>query len=262
MVKHQLTRIRREKNTTDIYTKPLFLLENTLDIDKESHLELIELRIENFKYLRNLMKSKIYRIREDRMSFTARMEHIFNRALIETLVKLCKYRYSHVDGLKDSSENGPYGDLHPNSNHKLIDTENDSEGRKNHLLYNISGGNLDAFTFNLIIDYHIKYHYIDRFNKTELYLLLLPDHLSYEKEIEKLSFYSSRNHLLKKMRSKFFFTSLLPFITSLPEFFDQLLYEFFLRNGQKDFHKQCLRNFIGMDMFKKTYKMLFVNKNK
>ncbi|KRH94920.1 hypothetical protein M153_950009485 [Pseudoloma neurophilia] len=214
MVKREILRVKSFKKTTDLYQKPVFLLEKTLELDKEQHFDLILQKTDDLSIYKQLLKSKIFSVKKDRMSMTEQMERIFNRHLVDTLVKLCKCR-------NDDQKTG--------------------------------------FIFNLIVDYIIKYCYIDRYNKTELFLLLLPNHLEYEKEIQKLGFESARNALLKMMKSKPFYSTMLKFCKSRPEFYDQLFYDFFKQNkkGLKvQFHMTSFINAKIMEFFKQTSEYL------
>lgn len=205
MVKKELIQIRNVKKTTDIYLKPKFLVEKTAEIDKSTHFDLLKEKIEDDPKLSKIISSKIFKMKEDRMSLTQRREINFNKYLQKSLCELLK-------------------------------CQNDT----NRLIY------------NLIIDYHIKYHYIDRYNKNELFLLLISNHKKYEMEISKLGYDPAYESFIRAIRKKDLFKSLLTFMEADPIFFDELLFSFFSRKppGQKYkfYEHSCLNHITNKNL--------------
>lgn len=205
MIREKLKLLQKYKKTTDLYRKPTVLLEDTEELDRDAHLDLISEKIEGQKKFKTIVETKLFRSDIDRMSITETMERQFNKHIKKSLKGLLSTFYDQQ-----------------NDETKLI--------------------------FHLIIDFHIKYHFIDRYNKDELLILLLPFHKDYEKELLDLGFDCTYDSFLVKMKNRKFFSLLLTFIETAPSFFNGLLSDFFRRKHKiqvNDFHKRSFEQFIG-----------------
>lgn len=169
MIKEKLERLKASKKTTDLYVKPLFLLEDTEDLDIDTHRDLVDIDV----YTKNC---------KPRETYTKLQELKFNRRYKRYLKSLVKKRKQ------------------------------------------------DNYTF--LIDFHIKFYHIDKYNRDELIFLLLPDYQIYGNELKKLGLMPFLMDIIKKMKDKSFYFMIMDYYEYDYEFFKMLIYNFIESNDQ------------------------------
>lgn len=180
MIKEKLLKLRSLKKTSDLYTKPLFLLENTENLDIDTHRDMLS----TDKYIR---RNKL------RETYTEQQENKFNK-------KYGKYLKSLVTKRKE-----------------------------------------DGFT--ILVDFHIKFYHIDRYNKNELIFILLPDYLIYGKELAMLGMEPSLSGIVRKMKDKEFYFMVMEYYKYDFLFFKHLMHSFLEGNER-------LPSFYGLTVLK------------
>lgn len=190
VIRQAVENIRSSKCTSDFIHNPVFLLENTDSLDKETHYELILQKVhesENHLLMCHI-KSKLFSFRQERMHLNTQKEKRYNLLITREIKNLLKIRW-----------------------------------KKNQEL---------NFIFNIIIDYHIKYNYIDKYNKNELLFVLLPHFQEYENEIKKLGINSSLSAIVRQMKNRKFFINFLEYSEYSPSFFEKAIKQFLKCNIQ------------------------------
>lgn len=228
-IQSKLKKIQKSRKTTEILIKPLFLLEETNNLDKESHLDLIKSKILFYTKFEKLLESKIL-FKIERMDLSVGKERKFDKMLNANLIELLRIKNEYL--LNKNTKNDNIKNKLENDNIKNNLEKNLKNNKKNYIISNLEED--VEFIFNIFIDYHIKFNYIDRYNKNILIFLLLPNFYLYEKELFLLEFKPTFNFIIKNMKNKKFFLEILKYEKCCLDFLDKLIFEFLRFNQSLD----------------------------
>ncbi|ELQ73888.1 hypothetical protein THOM_3205 [Trachipleistophora hominis] len=185
MIKEKLQKLQSLKKTSDLYTKPLFLLQNTEHLDIDTHRDM-------------LCTDKYIKRNQLRETYTEQQEKKFNRKYSEYLKALVKKRADDC--------------------------------------------------FGVLIDFHIKFYRIDRYNRNELIFVLLPDYQIYERELGMLGVEPSWCGIIREMTNRQFYYLVMEYHRYDELFFKRLMYSF-LESNEK------LPSFYGLAALRAAKKM-------